>query len=119
MSSTTSAAGTRSAPQVFSRSASGLVRDLSLWDAMWFGVLSSGLFFSIVYFFPYPQYIVPGINTPLMLVIATFLSIPITIVYAGLGSAMPRAGGDYLFQSRGISPLVGFAIPLGWAAMLW
>lgn len=120
--STTSTAGTaatRAAPQVFSRSASGLVRDLSLWDAMWFGVLSSGLFFSIVYFFPYPQYIVPGINTPLMLVIATVLSIPIAIVYAGLGSAMPRAGGDYLFQSRSIAPLVGFAIPLGWAAMLW
>jgi amino acid transporter len=111
--------GKRAAPEVFSRSASGLVRDLSLWDAMWFGVLSSGLFFSIVYFFPYPQYVVPGINTTLMLVIATFLAIPITIVYAGLGSAMPRAGGDYLFQSRSISPLVGFAIPLGWAAMLW
>lgn len=120
MSTTTAGAqGSRSAPQVFARSASGLVRDLSLWDAMWFGVLSSGLFFSIVYFFPYPQYIVPGINTTLMLVIATVLSIPICIVYAGLGSAMPRAGGDYLFQSRSISPLVGFAIPLGWAAMLW
>jgi amino acid transporter len=121
MSSTTRAQseGTRGAPEVFSRSASGLVRDLSLWDAMWFGVLSSGLFFSIVYFFPYPQYVVPGINTTLMLVIATFLAIPITIVYAGLGSAMPRAGGDYLFQSRSISPLVGFAIPLAWAAMLW
>ena len=83
------------------------------------GVLSSGLFFSIVYFFPYPQYIVPGINTTLMLVIATVLAIPICIVYAGLGSAMPRAGGDYLFQSRSISPLIGFAVPLGWAAMLW
>jgi amino acid transporter len=118
-STTTTGAATRGAPQVFSRSASGLVRDLSLWDAMWFGVLSSGLFFSIVYFFPYPQYIVPGINTPLMLVISTFLSIPITIVYAGLGSAMPRAGGDYLFDSRSISPLIGFAIPLGWAALLW
>lgn len=109
----------RAAPQVFSRSASGLVRDLSLWDAMWFGILASGLFFSFVYFFPYPQFVSPGINTPLMLLIATVCTIPIAIVYAGLGSAMPRAGGDYLFQSRSISPAVGFIIPFGWAALLW
>lgn len=112
-------AGAGEAPRVFSRSASGLVRDLSLWDAMWFGILASGLFFSFVYFFPYPQFITPGINTPLMLLIATVCTVPIAIVYAGLGSAMPRAGGDYLFQSRSIAPAVGFIIPFGWAALLW
>lgn len=108
-----------SAPQVFSRSASGLVRDLSMWDAMWFGVLSSGLFFSFVFFFPYPQFISPHINTWLMLVISTVATVPIVICYAGLGSAMPRAGGDYLFESRSIAPIVGFTIPFGWAALMW
>lgn len=107
------------APQAFSRAASGLVRDLSIWDAMWFGILSSGLFFSFVFFFPYPQFVSPGIDTGLMLVIATVASIPVCIAYAALGSAMPRAGGDYLFQSRGIAPVVGFTIPFGWAVLLW
>jgi APA family basic amino acid/polyamine antiporter len=106
-------------PTVFSRSASGLVRDLSLWDAMWFGILSSGLFFSFVFFFPYPQFASPGINTGVMLVIAAIASIPICIAYAALGSAMPRAGGDYLFQSRAIAPEVGFTVPFGWAILLW
>lgn len=106
-------------PQVFARAASGLVRDLSLVDALWFGVLASGLFFIFVYFFPQALSASPGINVPLMLVIATAASIPVAIAYAGLGSSMPRAGGDYLFQSRTITPWIGFAIPFGWAILLW
>src|SRR5207247_3591943 len=30
-------------------------------------------------------------------------------VYAGLASAMPRTGGDYVFQSRTLRPWLGFA----------
>ncbi|MFT3864675.1 MAG: amino acid permease [Solirubrobacterales bacterium] len=107
------------APQTFARSASGLVRELSIWDAMWFGVLASGLFAMLVYVFPYPQFTTPGISIPLTLLVATICTVPVAITYAGLGSAMPRAGGDYLFQSRSISPFVGFIVPLGWAAILW
>jgi amino acid transporter len=63
--------------------------------------------------------VTPGINTALMLLLATIASIPVVISYAALGSAMPRAGGDYLYDSRCISPLIGFSIPFAWAAILW
>ncbi|HEX2088821.1 MAG TPA: hypothetical protein VHI54_02650 [Actinomycetota bacterium] len=104
---------------VFLRQSSGLVRELSIFDAAVFGVLASGLFFSFIYFFPYPQYITPGINTVLMLVLGTLASLPVIICYAALGSAMPRAGGDYLYDSRTVSPALGFAIPLGMGAFVW
>ncbi len=104
---------------IFLRQSSGLVRELSIFDAAVFGVLSSGLFFAFVFFFPYPQFVTPGINTPLMLLITTIASIPVVISYAALGSSMPRAGGDYLYDSRCIVPWIGFSIPFGWAAILW
>jgi APA family basic amino acid/polyamine antiporter len=115
----TNRAGESGALDVFLRRSSGLVRELSIFDATLFGVLASGLFFSFVYFFPYPQYITPGIDTPLMLVIGTLASIPVIICYAALGSAMPRAGGDYLYDSRTVAPAIGFSIPLGMGAFVW
>src|SRR5437879_8546933 len=34
----------------------------------------------------------------------------LAVVYAGLASAMPRTGGDYVFQSRTLKPWLGFAL---------
>jgi basic amino acid/polyamine antiporter, APA family len=36
--------------------------------------------------------------------------------YAELGAAMPEAGGDYVFQSRGLNPLCGFLY--GWTSSM-
>jgi amino acid transporter len=41
-------------------------------------------------------------------------------VYAGLIAAMPRAGGDYLWQSRILGDGLGFVLALtGWCFILW
>ena len=53
---------------------------------------------------------VPGLGTdvlPAFLIAAlpAFLS---AMAYAALGTAMPRAGGSYLYVSRGLSPFAGF-----------
>ena len=105
----------RAEPDVtpFARQSSGLVRDLTLTDAAWYGVFSSGGLFGFVFLFPYPQFASPGISIPLMLVLTLAFAVVVYFVYAALGSAMPRAGGDYLFQSRTLHPLVGFTVP--WA----
>src|SRR5262249_46034691 len=36
--------------------------------------------------------------------------------YAELGAAIPEAGGDYIYLSRGISPVVGFLF--GWTSSM-
>ena len=55
--------------RVFARQSSGLVRELSLADAAWYGVFSTGGLFAFVFLFPYPQFASPGISIPLMLVL--------------------------------------------------
>jgi len=53
---------------------------------------------------------VPGIG-PYVLPAYLFAAIPAllaALAYATLSSAMPRAGGSYIFASRGLSPYLGF-----------
>jgi basic amino acid/polyamine antiporter, APA family len=40
-------------------------------------------------------------------------------VYAQLGAAMPRAGGDYLYESRGLHSSVGFVVPWACQVLFW
>jgi amino acid transporter len=100
----------------FARASSGLVRELTLVDIAWYGIFATGGLFGYVFLFPTPQFVSPGISIPLMLVLTLLLGVIVYFVYAALGSAMPRAGGDYLYESRSLNPLVGFTVP--WACQL-
>ncbi|MGI8571873.1 MAG: amino acid permease [Solirubrobacteraceae bacterium] len=100
----------------FARASSGLVRELTLVDIAWYGIFATGGLFAYVFLFPGPQFASPGISIPLMLVFTLILGVVVYFVYAALGSAMPRAGGDYLYESRTLHPLVGFTVP--WACQL-
>ncbi|MGA1361255.1 MAG: amino acid transporter, partial [Gemmatimonadaceae bacterium] len=56
------------------------------------------------------QVTVPGIG-PWVLPAFAFAALPAflaALAYAALASAMPRAGGSYLFASRGLHPSLGF-----------
>ncbi|MDQ6815835.1 MAG: APC family permease [Actinomycetota bacterium] len=101
---------------LFARASSGLVRELTLVDIAWYGIFATGGLFAYVFLFPGPQYASPGISIPLMLVFTLLLGVFVYFVYAALGSAMPRAGGDYLYESRTLHPLIGFTVP--WACQL-
>jgi amino acid transporter len=117
----TKAADASAAPSlsVFSRRSSGLVREFSLFDATLYGVLAAGALFGLFYVFPVPQGFLPGLDLPLSALIAMALMVPVFAVYAGLGSAMPRIGGDYLYQSRAIHPAVGFTFTFAWEVFMW
>src|SRR5206468_7999922 len=51
----------------------------------------------------------PGANIVWVVVIAAVLCIIPTLLYGMLGMAMPRSGGDYVFVSRILNPVIGFA----------
>ena len=53
---------------------------------------------------------VPGIGPYVLLAfgIAAIPAILASLAYSGLASAMPRAGGSYVYASRGLHPYLGF-----------
>ena len=92
-----------------SRGATGLERRLGLAGLAATGICSMlGAAINIVPFMI--QRNVPGIG-PYVLPAYVFAAVPAilaALAYATLSSAMPRAGGSYVFASRGLSPYLGF-----------
>jgi APA family basic amino acid/polyamine antiporter len=95
----------------FTRQATGLVREFSLWDSFGFefgGIVTvvglSTLFVAFSFLL--------GAN----IVISLLLLLPILVCYyiveSQLSSAMPRSGGDYVYTSRILHPSLGLVS--GW-----
>ena len=94
--------------QVFTRRASGLVRVMSPYSAFAYNILNIGIIFPWVYITTI--IIFPGASIWLGILITGAFTGFLAVVYAGLASAMPRTGGDYVFQSRTLRPWLGFAV---------
>jgi APA family basic amino acid/polyamine antiporter len=89
---------------LFVRKASGLVRSWSMFDAFIYATFSINLVTLGLYIFSYCYYFEGNL----------------VIVYASLISAMPRAGGDYVWQSRILGRGIGFILAVtGWWFILW
>ena len=50
----------------------------------------------------------PGVNLPLVQIVAVPLVLVVAVSYVFLAISMPRAGGDFVWLSRTIHPAVGF-----------
>ena len=103
----------------FARKASGLVRGLSMWDAFGVGFMNQGLTPSIWVMISLGLSVYLGGN----LIIATILSLVLAgigfpLVWGILGGSMPRSGGEYIYNSRILHPLVGIAESFG-NAFIW
>ena len=95
------------APSLFLRNATGLVKGWSGFDAFTYSFMSVnlvtlGMFYSLAVF----AY-VPGANPILSIVLAAIAVTFLAVAYAGLIAAMPRAGGDYVWQSRVLDGIPG------------
>ncbi len=103
---------------LFVRKASGLVRAWSVFDAFIYATFSINLITLGLFIFSYCYYFGGSLITGV--VIGAIFTIFEVIVYASLISAMPRAGGDYVWQSRILNRAVGFVLSVtGWWFILW
>lgn len=108
---------------MFVRNATGLVRELTPFDAfnLTFAAIlvplgiSEGLNFGSAAF--------PGANIALAYVLGAILLLGFAGVYIDFTLAMPRSGGDYVWVSRSLSPFLGFVVNatltfvfIGWVA---
>ncbi|MFZ5910525.1 MAG: APC family permease [Chloroflexota bacterium] len=103
----------------FARKASGLVRGLSFIDAFGVGFMNQGLTPSMWVMISLGLGVYTGGN----LVIATLLSallcgIGFSLVWGILGGSMPRSGGEYIYNSRILHPIIGIAESFG-NAFVW
>lgn len=92
---------------VFTRSASGLVRELSWWDVFIF-VIAAPAASGIIFYSVSAAADYPGGSIPLGFVIGSAIFLPICALIAMTSVAMPRSGGLYICVSRVIDPTLGY-----------
>jgi amino acid transporter len=99
---------TAAKPEVFSRKASGLSRVMSPWSAFMYNFLTMGVIFP--WTFVWAPQAFPGVAVWMACLFATLLELPIALAYCWMATAMPRSGGDYVFQSRVLGGSIGFPV---------
>src|SRR5258707_10470744 len=106
-------------PALFLRKATGLVRGWSVRDAMIYACLSTNVVTLGLYEFSFASAFPQGQLLTSILISAVWVSF-LVIAYAGLVVTIPRAGGDYIWQSRILGSGVGFVLAAtGWWFILW
>jgi len=95
-------------PEVFTRKASGLVRVMSPFSAFVYNILTMGLIFPWTYLLAPASF--PGGKLVWGILLAMVIEIPIALVYVWLSTALPRSGGDYVFQSRVFGGGIAFTV---------
>jgi basic amino acid/polyamine antiporter, APA family len=102
----------------FARKTSGVVRDVSLRDAFIFGITLAIPFAANFFLYPVYTFFLPGASWTIATLIAMVIALANYVIYSGFGSMMPRSGGDYVFQSRGVHPALSFLSVISWDVFL-
>jgi amino acid transporter len=93
--------------RVFVRQATGLVREANILDMAVFNICGSvGIVFVTGLFWAYT--IFPRTNMLWAIVIGGVLCSFMWLCWALLAATMPRVGGDYVYNSRILHPVIGF-----------
>ncbi len=106
-------------PTLFLRKATGLVRGWSVRDSMICACLATNVITLGIYEFSFQSFIPKGQLLTSILISAVWVSF-LVIAYTGLIVTIPRAGGDYVWQTRILGSGFGFVLAAtGWWFILW
>src|ERR1700756_3791778 len=106
-------------PTLFLRKATGLVRGWSVRDSMIYACLSTNVVTLGLVEFAYQDAFPTGQLLTAVLIAGVWVSF-LVIAYSGLIVTIPRAGGDYVWQSRILGSGLGFVMAAtGWWFILW
>lgn len=94
-------------PGVFARRASGLVRELSIWDVVIWTIASPAAS-GMLYYMVAESNKYPGGSAFLAFLIGAIIILPIVLTLAQILQIMPRSGGMYVIISRILDPSLGF-----------
>ena len=96
-------------PAVFVRQSTGLVKNVSLLDALTLnmGNMSAGAALATIGFTMASLTSVSGVNLVYASIIAFALSVPQIVVYSLMGSRIKRTGGDYVWITRSLGGAFG------------
>lgn len=107
-------------PTLFLRKATGLVRGWSVRDSMIYACLATNFVTLGLYEFTFAGPAFPKGQLITSILISAVLVSFLVVAYAGLIVTIPRAGGDYVWQSRILGSGLGFVMAAtGWWFILW
>jgi basic amino acid/polyamine antiporter, APA family len=107
-------------PALFLRKATGLVRGWSVRDSMIYAILATNFVTLAIYEFAFAAPAFPKGQLITSVVISGIWVSFLVIAYSGLVVTIPRAGGDYVWQTRILGSGIGFVMAAtGWWFILW
>ena len=107
-------------PTLFLRNATGLVRGWSVRDSLIYACLATNFAALGTYYIAIGAAAFPQGQLITAVVISGIWVSFLTIAYAGLVVTIPRAGGDYVWQTRILGSGIGFVMAAtGWWFILW
>jgi len=104
--------------RVFTRQATGLTKDIGTLDTFVYNVNNQNIGIGVAFILLFVPGFYVGADLFQGIVISLFLSLPMALVYAFFSSAIPRSGGDYVYISRTLHPLLGFVSSWNWVAWM-
>jgi amino acid transporter len=107
-------------PALFLRKATGLVRGWSVRDSMIYACLATNFVTLGIYEFTFAGPAFPKGQLITAVIISGIWVSFLVIAYSGLIVTIPRAGGDYVWQTRILGSGLGFVMAVsGWWFILW
>lgn len=97
---------------VFIRQSTGLVRSMGTWETLVYNIMITTLILGASLTYLWAPYAFPNAKLWLGVLLTVVLGTPMMVAYAILASAMPRSGGDYVFQSRLLHPALSVGLIL-------